>query len=688
MAVKSGAGASVSSGASFQARVGAYVLAAAICGVESQLTGKDEIASVSFETTEAVDDINITLADGSCCYVQAKAKIDFATRIEGELRAVLYQFERQSRSATMADRFVLVTSGRSSRRVIFDMRAALEAFRGDEVRFRKDQPRALLEVVDELLGTLGELRKAQALHEDVVVCKDIVRRMYVHVLDLEAGDPIESAIIMVLQSQDFASAAAVWGKMVSDCVSRAKARQTIRVEAASSYYSRFRVVAQAPPPKTSDDLIRVEFGDMDVSVGRELVLGRLALSGDYGSDGNSRLVLMEFYRFDTDCSERIRFVSGRCVLSSGLEIDVIRRTATYAGMVRMMEREPGLAEAKDLTFFPFNSDDDLEVGVCAETHRAKLHRAAIANQRPLYCVHCGRPVSSKTASLIERGGETEELCVGLSHQECLAPEDRVLGGIHGAFLEEHSALVNFDPNAWFKAAHGGQIVFNNLELVRGESPILAWGGRRSAVAPGQYVVEILLQGGGSEIATVRNGVHRFSKPDAEDFAERLNRLIRESSSDPICYANDSRGFGARSFLLPRFGGRERIVPIERARARPYDERFAARYTRPGSWYAPLLFLRSKVSGLPIRVLTSVALFTDPATLGNYLENYRGVGLAIEDYETVGLLSDTEFDDFMVELHEQGVDVVVNPLLAADVSTRLVSGIPIRSIASFAVEQGL
>ena len=205
--------------------------------------------------------------------------------------------------------------------------------------------------------------------------------------------------------------------------------------------------------------------------------------------------------------------------------------------------------------------------------------------------------------------------------------------------------------------------------------------------PGNHVVELLLQGGGREIATVRNGVHRFPKPEAEHFAERLNRQITDQGTkDPFCYTDESKAFGSRSLLLSQFGGKEKIVPVERARARPYDERFAARYTRPGSWYAPLLFLRSLVDGRPIKILTAVALLTDPTKLGNYLVNWREAGLEITNYETVSLLTDAQFDDFMMEMTDQNIAVLVDPLLTSDKSTKFASGLEIRSIEQLTAER--
>lgn len=85
MPVKGGAGAAVSSGASYQARVGAYVIASDICGVDSELAATGTIDRISFETAEEVDDINLVEQDGKTTYIQAKAIINYSIAANGEL---------------------------------------------------------------------------------------------------------------------------------------------------------------------------------------------------------------------------------------------------------------------------------------------------------------------------------------------------------------------------------------------------------------------------------------------------------------------------------------------------------------------------------------------------------------------------------------------------------------------------
>jgi hypothetical protein len=677
MAANSGAGASVSSGAGYQARIGAYLLVTHICGVSSDITKDRKILSVGFETTESVDDINVTLADGAVIFIQAKAKIDFSVLQTSELRSVFEQFERQNRiRANTEDQYFLITSGRSSRKVTYDMRAALEAFRlGPETYFRRDQPRALVQIVDDLLALIRALQVAAGQPPDDDVARAVIRKTFVSAMDIEAGDAIEQGVHLLLQSRDFASPAALWGKIVTDCLSHAKARHTVDVANASALYERFQIKSGQIPEQASDDLLRIEFGKMDIAVGREVMLCRF--SDESMPTGP---VVMELYRFDDDCRERVKFEGNTCKLQNGATASLIRRAATYTGLMRLIEADPNLVGGEAVTLFPINSKDDYEKGLCAESHRERLKQAALANSHPLHCIHCGNPISSNNAPVVESGRE-QTLTVGLSHEACLAPDDRVLGSIRCQFFEEHPELIHFDPNAWFVASHNGQMTFHAAEFLRSQ-PFLAWGGRRRRGPPGPFVVEMQLQGGGREIVTSRNEVDRFSKADATDFVARLNTYIHERGySDPLCYTEQTKSFGPRSTLIEQFGGRERLLLVEGARARSYDQRFAARYTRPGNWYAPLFYLRDLSIGEPFSILGSIVLLTTPLSLVNHLDNWREAHIPIPNYETVSILTDRDFDDFMLWLEGHGRNVIVDPMVKVDTSARFISGIPIRSVES-------
>ena len=189
----------------------AYAILSSICELETEFGAAGCMAQVGFETRTSIDDLNLLFRDGSRSYLQAKATIDFSLAT-GELRSVFQQFEQQDAAGGSNERFLLVTSSRASKKVTFDLRAALEGFRSSPIAdFFRDQPKILTDIIADLRIALTELRNAanrEGANPDAV--DRIIRKSGVVVVDVEAGDPLEQAIILVLQAKSYAAPSGVW----------------------------------------------------------------------------------------------------------------------------------------------------------------------------------------------------------------------------------------------------------------------------------------------------------------------------------------------------------------------------------------------------------------------------------------------------------------------------------------------
>lgn len=53
-------------------------------------------------------------------------------------------------------------------------------------------------------------------------------------------------------------------------------------------------------------------------------------------------------------------------LATGLRIPLIRRAATYTGLLRMIEAKPELLDGRQTIVYGINPDEDFEVGLCGE----------------------------------------------------------------------------------------------------------------------------------------------------------------------------------------------------------------------------------------------------------------------------------------------------------------------------------
>src|SRR5262249_45828771 len=82
-----------------------------------------------------------------------------------------------------------------------------------------------------------------------------------------------------------------------------------------------------------------------IPTGREVIAGVVAqpqepTTGqppDLGIEPGD-IVILEFYRFDENCKERLKFINGQCTLKNGLEIRVFARAGTFKGVARVLER--------------------------------------------------------------------------------------------------------------------------------------------------------------------------------------------------------------------------------------------------------------------------------------------------------------------------------------------------------------
>jgi hypothetical protein len=595
--------------------VAAYILATSLCELSLPEFGNAGIRRIGFETTEAVDDLNIELENGTNAYLQIKRNFTFSTSPTSELHSVLRQFAKQFQTSSKPSQMMLVTTTDSSQRVTAQMRAALDAFRnGEDASFRRDQPISITSTIDELLSTVGSIVQGSEEARRAIATQ-ILQKTSVWTLDLGAGSPLEQATVILLHSRGFISPDLLWGKLIADCVSHSSLRHTVTSPEAQARYEIFLLPAEEVKLQEDGQLIETAPGAPDLAVGRELVLGRWAQIAD------DEVCLFEFYRFDEHCTERLRFENGKCILANGGAIKCIHRTATYDGMTRFLNENPEVVGESGLVIIPINSKQDFEKGICADRWRAIVRSAWKRNDARLRCPHCGKTVSS-SPDFVE-SGTGNSLRVGITHRKCTRTDDRVLGILKGEFFERFSYLVNFDAEAWFRAAQRGQGALAHRKDFP-KNAVLGWGGRASSVSRGDYLVECRLADGGSVFFHDRGRIHRMTRAEAEDAVAMISPRIKAAreAGDPDCYSDQSRAYGSRSTLLRLLGGSEKLVEIESAEVVPFRQEIAEEYAIWDNWYAPLAYLRLTPDGSLFEIGGFVPLIANPVDLDKYVENWR------------------------------------------------------------------
>ena len=259
----------------------------------------------------------------------------------------------------------------------------------------------------------------------------------------------------------------------------AKGRRTIMIEEIAKTLERFQVPVAALSQAAADDIIKFEFGEMEAASGKEVVLLK-TIDDALGPVG--RCIIMEFFRFEDNCDERLIFGTTPFTLANGLQFEVLLRAATEEGIARLMKERPEICSAisRSSCSSGLNSDSDPNSEPCAIAQRERLRNAIKQNEHPLLCLHCSQTVAEPLAAFVEIGHFLNPV-VGLVHSACLKPvAPGVIGAAKPPFSEKYPELVNFDANAWFRAVNGGQRAFDNLDLLRaGPVAHMAWGGRRA-----------------------------------------------------------------------------------------------------------------------------------------------------------------------------------------------------------------
>jgi hypothetical protein len=633
------------------------------------------------ETREAIDDLQVSFANGSRCMMQAKRSLSFSTLPGSELASVLEQFVRQSLQATgdEADDYCLVTSSDASKRITGDMKAALDAARtASQAAFERDQPKAIVRTYNDLLGLVCEIRLRLVGSKNDAWARTLLAKSYVIKLDVDPHSSLEHAIILTLHSSGYTAPSEMWGKIVADCLEWARKRLTVKLKDVEQSYRHLRAPVTDFLPSAKPEYLQIKLTSERFEVGRELIIARALADLPFMRKG--AIGVIELRRFDNNCKPRLIFRENRVIFRDGTEFELLARFATWVGAVRFMDENKARFPDEDIVIVPMDKVDDLEKGLCATTHR-RLLNAAARRRNSMLCVHCELPVTESMCPVVEFG-EGNDLYFGLSHRGCVVSSDRVLGRADSDLFRENPELVNFDINGWFRAAHQGHGVFFSIELSRQTLSPIIWGGAPSYEdAAGKHMVVSVLDDGTEEIICRRGRVQRFTKQHAKEFSEKLGDWVQRSraAGDPLSYSDQSRTFSNRSTLLQQLGGKEKIHAISSVVARPYEAKEAARYPGPGNWYAPLLIIREAESLTPILLANVVPAISDPLTLGQYLGNWRAAGFDIPVYEIECLLDDAQVDQLIDMALLDGHDVILDPMVSEDGSMKLVRGHPIITV---------
>lgn len=452
-------GAATNSGIDFQQRIAALVMAHVISDVKDfstlQLGDTLNVREMRFETNDCIDDL-VIVSDQGRIYIQAKHFLSLSDKSGSEYSSVLKQFVAQYLvNSSDTDSYVIATSSRASQRITKELRKLTEAARLNELS-NGDNP--LTQAEKDVLEKTKSLLRAHYLEKTGTSMPDsefgkIFKRIRVAQLDIEEGAPLEAAVLMLLSGKSSVSPELLWGSLITLCLSLAKDRLSIDKAALIQRVGRF---IGPPSHKAASEAVSEYFSFQckgAFSAGREVLLVKSYLpDADY--------LIIELYRFEDDGRKRVKFFDGKAELLNGETLDVIHRASTYIGIERFIDEHIEQFSEARITIIPINSESNPEDEPYVKAHAEYCAHLAESSESPLECLHCGDQVSEDSSPVIEIEEENQEHAIGIIHNRCIRPTDRVLGLITHDLFRENKLLKNFDYTQWFLNAPRGQGLFS------------------------------------------------------------------------------------------------------------------------------------------------------------------------------------------------------------------------------------
>lgn len=673
-------GAATCGGVDFQQRVAGYFMVHMLFEIKSLspigFDGDYNFKEISFETANCIDDIEVTTE--SCkFFIQAKRSISLSSSESSEFAKVVGQFVAQYiSSGGDNEKYLLVTSSETSSRIKKELRKITESVRLNDSGFannplNKSEKETFEKLKQLVFLAYNKITKSTLSELNFI---GILKRIYVIILDIQKGMPLESALLTLLSSKTNVNPEIIWSSVIKQALSLASKRQSLNKAGIKDILGKYLEKHNSDGKKAiANEIIKIKYSEDIVRSGREVLLIK-------SFDKDFDYMLVELERFDELGNKNFKFNDNKCELSDGTVWQVIYRSATFSGAQRYIEENVDNYSDKKLAIISKNSEEDFDLSEFALAHGDLCKNTLLNSEDPLNCIKCGDVISEDAAPLIEIDCESFGHNVGLVHKDCLEPIDRILGKIDAEIFREYNFLRDFDYNTWFNQLQGGQGLFKGLHGKPAQIYPMAWKSDALKLSKGKYCIKIDLEDGRSRYVHDRGKVLKQSLEEAE---KNLNLFIEgfknaKSKKDPCCYTSKNEQFGNYSILEKLKDDDEECIECVNAEIVVCTKAIEDAYSNVKNFYAPVFILTDKDSGLPLLFNNTLFILNNPLELGNYLKNWNKAGIEIPEYSLKIIKTDEEFDLFMAQLIQDGVQVVANPKL--NMKAEPISGIVFQEIS--------
>jgi len=675
-------GAGTNAGIEYQQRVSSLLLTYQYGELDiSNLVGSNRaghIVETRFETDSPIDDIAVLCGEGWGVELQVKRSLSLSQAPDSDFVKVLLQFVKRFANDRKAQTlFALVTTSDTSAKIRYELRKILESVRLNDSGFSKNPLNKSESETFKVFSRLFEeiFFQVTGRKPNANDFTDFSKRMFVAIIDVEPGMPLENAALMILKERGFAHPELVWSLLIKNSLHYATERMSISRDGLVSLLKDFKATTSASANAKPDRSVLIEqLKSASVACGKEVLVVK-------SFDSNSDYMVLELFRFDEGGQKKVLFRGNQLILGKGdIKCDVVFRCATMTGVKRFFELEGDRFSDARIVIMPANGIDDVEFSAEAKLYGAYCEQLAEANPNPEKCLHCGKDALHGDFPLVEVDESGLEPAVGTIHPECRRPLDRVLG-LTLIENEPGKRLPDgFDLSAWIKASERGQGLMNSFRarlIPRDRNVAIAWSSDSEYDADYRFCVKFALANGSEKYSFERGKILRVPRAQAElqvkEFMEGIDR--QRQANDPLCFTSKSFIFGTYSLLLQTKPDDEEIVEIVSAEVAPYTELLSKIHDTCENYYAPMGLARDIASESPLCFFGLVPLISNPLRFGEFEKNWCDAGLGCDPLTLKVIKDDRDFDAWMRMIFDDGLVPVVDPIF--DKNQNLVSGFVIQ-----------
>lgn len=670
-------------GINFQQRVSAYMMMLMEFDMDIslalQLNRNDKIVGLNFESCESIDDLVITLNSEKKIYFQMKRTISFSDSATSEFYGVCEQFVKQHLKQNQNDlAYILATRAESSELITIKLKRILDGIRlANNLQIIEDLNQQERKIFDKICNNIKKIYhdvKKEDITEECLL--NILLRIYVEIFNIENGEESEKSIKLLLFNLINVDVELFWRTLISKAVEYGANRRYLSKQ---SLKEQCRVYIE----KNKDD--HFDFTDQffkfswkegfdDIQVQRDYVVA--VPSVDTKSALNlekETFFILELYRFDdSKKKDSVRFIPpNRMIWENGFEFEVWFRCSTQDRCHIYIENELSnkIEDSYEVLVWPVKEQFDYKD---IELLHKNVLLKSLDTQKECKCVNCGKAIFDNNSYLAEIDNEESSQIVGLIHQNCIRPVDRVVGKVTIPHIEDYSYLKHFDINVWVKLITKGQHAWSNIKIIAANCPAMTIN-TDEVFHDGNYCLYHILENGDKRYTTNRGVIDRISKQEAEELQKKFTIQIKatKAEGDPIGYSSESYIFGRYSQIVKQVGDKEEFIECLDTKVGLYNELVAKIYNNCDMYYAPIIYF--SVDGEPFILPNGIfPMLTNPFELPKYIKNWEKIGCDIHDYEVCIIRDDNEFILKMISLITNNILPVVDVMFGLD--SKIIRGI--------------